>query len=377
MSWPRPGDSSPRSAGHEVGAGAVDDVHGDAQGGDEREVAARARGTAPRSAAPGRGGAGWTAGRRGCPPSAPELERWAGTRIRSAGSAVKVSSRRSRATPARLLTSPANSSTGIDERTMRRSCGRSERAPEHQRGDGERRPASSRGSVVTSPRPEEPGGQVEGGQGEHVAEGRHQRRGHVVEVPAVAHGAGRQPERGGEHGERRQRPAAHRHERQVGEADGGAEAEPHGHERRPSPRGSATCPRVRAAAASTFWPSTVVRRRRSCSSPAWIDVDTRLPREPNTLPRSPMAAGTRTSRPGRRSKVAVRDPSTAPATRLVEEFSASATSPCRASAPGSRRRRAMEAGRGWRGSCAARRAGYPAGPTHLARTGPKRATRPR
>ena len=47
----------------------------------------------------------------------------------SAGRALKVPRRRSRATPARLLTSPATTSTGIDDRTMRRSCGSEDRAP--------------------------------------------------------------------------------------------------------------------------------------------------------------------------------------------------------------------------------------------------------
>ena len=50
--------------------------------------------------------------------------------------------------------------------------------------------------------------------------------------------------------------------------------------------------------ASTFWPRTASRRSDQRKVPAWIDVEMRLPNEPKMLPRRPMAAGTRTSRPG-------------------------------------------------------------------------------
>src|SRR5262245_66221013 len=71
-------------------------------------------------------------------------------------------------------------------------------------------------------------------------------------------------------------------------------------------------------------------------------VESRLPNEPKMLPRRPMAAGTSTSRPGYFSSVPVMAPRKAPATRLVDELSTSATRPCRtpaASGPNRTRRR--------------------------------------
>src|SRR3546814_1844565 len=71
-----------------------------------------------------------------------------------------------------------------------------------------------------------------------------------------------------------------------------------------------------------------------------------------------MGAGTRSRRPVYGSKGAVSAPIAAPAMRLLVLLSARATSPCRASVPGSRRGRAMEAaGEGM--SRPARRATYP------------------
>jgi hypothetical protein len=55
---------------------------------------------------------------------------------------------------------------------------------------------------------------------------------------------------------------------------------------------------VSSIEASTFWPSTASRRIDQRKVPEWIEVERRLPNEPKMLPRSPMAAGTRTSRPG-------------------------------------------------------------------------------
>ena len=60
---------------------------------------------------------------------------------------------------------------------------------------------------------------------------------------------------------------------------------------------------VRATAATTFWPTTVSRRRDRRNVPVWIDVPSRLPRAPKMLPRMPMAAGTSTSSPGSSSRV--------------------------------------------------------------------------
>ena len=199
---------------------------------------------------------------------------------------------------------------------------------------------------VTRPRPSSAGGQVQRRQGEHVAEGGDERCGHVVEVPSEADGSGRQAQGGGEDRQRGERSAADRDEREVGQADRGAEPEADRDEGGEDDQDEGHAQGEGACGEHVLAEDGRCAGARSWSSPAWMDVETRLPREPNTLPRSPMAAGMSTRRPGRRSKVAVRDPSIAPATRLVEEFSASATSPCRASAPGSRRRRAMEAVRG-------------------------------
>ena len=58
----------------------------------------------------------------------------------------------------------------------------------------------------------------------------------------------------------------------------------------------------------------------------WIAVDRRLPIDPNTLPRRPIAAGTMSSRPGSRSNVPTMLPSTAPATKLVDELNVRAIS---------------------------------------------------
>ncbi len=292
------------------------------------------------------------------PPRAPALERWAGTRMRSAGSAVNVSRRRSRATPAMLLTRPASTSTGRDVRTMRRSWGSDEtipatRAPTaaspstHPSPDETRpkprRPVASQraGRVRTSPRVET--------SGAFTLSRSHPKRTAPAARPRVAASTG---------SEATNPPPT---DTRVRSARPMVSPSPSPTDTSAPMRTSTTdMPSVSAPAASTFWPRTVERRSRSCSSPAWMAVDTRLPNEPNTLPRSPMAAGTRRSRPGRRSKVPVSEPSTAPATKLVDEFSASATRPCRASAPGRKRRaEAMGAARrGRRRSSPARRARY-------------------
>ena len=102
--------------------------------------------------------------------------------------------------------------------------------------------------------------------------------------------------------------------------------------------------------ASTFWPSTDSRRNDTRNVPVWMEVEIRFPKAPKMLPRSPMAAGTITSRPGRSSNVPVRDPSTAPATRLVQELKNRATRLWRAASPvgprRSTRRRPRSRGRG-------------------------------
>ena len=54
------------------------------------------------------------------PPSAPELDRWAGTSTSSAGKASKRANDFSRVTPASALMHPASTRMGTDSRTMRR-----------------------------------------------------------------------------------------------------------------------------------------------------------------------------------------------------------------------------------------------------------------
>jgi hypothetical protein len=112
-------------------------------------------------------------------------------------------------------------------------------------------------------------------------------------------------------------------------------------------------PSDRARAASMFCPNTVSARRDTRKVPVWMAVPSRLPMAPNTLPRMPMAAGTSTSRPGRRSRVWVMAPRVSPASRSPPDDTSSATSPWRmpaASAPTTARTRAptRRAGRGRR-----------------------------
>ena len=86
---------------------------------------------------------------------------------------------------------------------------------------------------------------------------------------------------------------------------------------------------VSAAAAKMFWPTTVSRRHDSRKVPVWIDVPSRLPSAPKMLPRMPMAAGTRTSRPGSSSSVPVIAPSVSPARRSPPDETSSAAKACR------------------------------------------------
>ncbi len=53
-----------------------------------------------------------------------------------------------------------------------------------------------------------------------------------------------------------------------------------------------------ASDALTFWPITVPPRNDTEKVPVWIAVESRLPMPPITLPRRPMAAGTRVRRVG-------------------------------------------------------------------------------
>ncbi len=85
---------------------------------------------------------------------------------------------------------------------------------------------------------------------------------------------------------------------------------------------------VRAMEASTFWPTTVSRRRDRRNVPVWIEVPRRLPRAPKMLPRMPMAAGTSTSRPGSRARVSEMAPRVTPASRSPAEETSSAARAC-------------------------------------------------
>ena len=76
--------------------------------------------------------------------------------------------------------------------------------------------------------------------------------------------------------------------------------------------------------AARFWPTSVSRRADIRKVPVWTAVPRRLPSAPNTLPRMPIAAGTRTSRPGRAARVPVIEPSVSPAIRSPPELSSSA-----------------------------------------------------
>ena len=71
--------------------------------------------------------------------------------------------------------------------------------------------------------------------------------------------------------------------------------------------------------------STLLRRSVPWISPVWMEVLTREPRAENTLPRRPIAAGTMMRSPGYWPRVSVIDPRIAPATRLVELLTPSAT----------------------------------------------------
>ena len=73
-----------------------------------------------------------------------------------------------------------------------------------------------------------------------------------------------------------------------------------------------------------FWPTSVSRRADMRNVPVCTAVPRRLPSAPNTLPRMPMAAGTRTSRPGSASRVPVIEPRVSPAIRSPPELSRSA-----------------------------------------------------
>ena len=143
-------------SGHEVGAGAVEDVHGHA----ERRRRTRGRGgpagTAPRSAGarPRRSLLDSRPDR--IPPRAPELDSWAGTRIRSAGSAAEGDELTLEGDARQAAHQPREQQHGDGGAHDALELGEVGARAQHQGGDGDARPGSSRGSVVTSPSPSSP-----------------------------------------------------------------------------------------------------------------------------------------------------------------------------------------------------------------------------
>ena len=82
--------------------------------------------------------------------------------------------------------------------------------------------------------------------------------------------------------------------------------------------------RVSDTLARMFCESTDSRLNDTRNVPVWMEVEIRLPRAPKMLPRSPIAAGTMTSRPGSVSNVPTIEPRTAPAAKLEHELKPSA-----------------------------------------------------
>ena len=339
-SEPSAGARLPEDRGDEVRADAVERVHRERQRGDEPDVGPG------RPLRPGRRlgrteeQLGRQPARRGCPPRAPALHRWAGTSTSSAGYWSNSAKRFSRAMPAMVLTRAAASRIGSDSRTMRRSSSSRLRGRDHD--DRDRRPPTAR---CRGGRDEvdadQAGGQPQRRQGEHVAERRHERGGDVVEVPArsgprrrsaasvaasttidAEHAADDRDHGQVEHAdgalepERRRRrpwrPRASQAERPSGEDAGGQHVL--------AEHGVAPERQAERAGVDRGARSGCRTRRRCCRAGRW-------------------RPGTSTSSPGTRSKVAVIDPSTAPATRLVALFSPRAARLCRALGPRVLRRR--------------------------------------
>ena len=106
---------------------------------------------------------------------------------------------------------------------------------------------------------------------------------------------------------------------------------------------------VRLKDAIRFWPSTESARNETRNAPVWIAVDRRLPSVENTLPRRPIAAGTKMSIGVIVRQVESNPTSIAPAAKLVVELKNSATKLWRAAPPvgpsRSTRRRRRRSGR--------------------------------
>ena len=272
------------------------------------------------------------------PPRAPALLRWAGTSTSSAGYWSNSAKRFSRAVPASVLSVAAANRIGSDSRTIRRRSSSRLRAATTTIAI-EATDSTIAEAVGDEVDPDEAGGQPQRRKRQHVTQHADDRGGDAVEVPVPAHRARRSAAAWPP--SRRSTPARRRRSRSRRGRARRRCPRSRGRRRRPSATTAMPTerPAVRTAAASRFWPSTVSRRSDSRKVPAWMAVEMRLPKAPKMLPRSPMAAGTSTSSPGTRAKVAVIDPSTPPATKLVALFSPRAARLCRALGPRVLRRR--------------------------------------
>ena len=256
-------------------------------------------------------------------PSAPESSRNGGTSTSSAGYTRNDSKRFSMVMPAMTSMVPASTSTGSDSRAMRRRIGYFDRMLANSATQRHHR-AEDRHDRRQPRDADQVGGEEQRRERDHVAGRGDDRRGHVVEVPVAA-----DPDLGDEHGDphhdqRRQEPADHRDHHEVGDRDRvldpERDADRLGQERRARTTPTATSTTTRPGSG----------RRACCAGvdmrnvPVCTAVPRRLPRAPNTLPRMPMAAGTRTRRPGRLSRVPVIEPSVSPATRSPPELRRSA-----------------------------------------------------
>ena len=232
------------------------------------------------------------------PPRAPELDRWAGTSTSRAGRASKRANDFSSVMPAPALTHPATSSTGhrlvhdapqaLGRRSPARRPGR--RIDAATSSDADRRGDDRDSRAGTSPGTAPAASARRRGW---TRAGRSRCRGPTRSGPRPPSGPGTRPAprstRAGRRRSTRSPSTAGRSSRRCR----GPPPPPW-----PPPPGPCEMPMVSNMAASTFWPSTASRRSDQRKVPAWIEVEMRLPNEPKMLPRRPMAAGTRTSRPG-------------------------------------------------------------------------------
>ena len=187
------------AAADEVGADAVEDVDGQRPAG---AIEARCRARASRLGH----GVGVdeaeeelasTAGPTGCRRARPRCDRKAGHEHEQGRAGRRSGRSASRASmPAMALTHAGDQQDGHRlAHDPPQALGRATASPTT-RHDRATPPRARRRATGRDDRDaEQDRGQAQGGQGEHVAEGRHERGGHVVEVPAVADRAGGQAER--------------------------------------------------------------------------------------------------------------------------------------------------------------------------------------